>query len=116
MCNYLLKCHFYNILFRGAEIMIGERLRKLRIKKGLGQKEIAAILEMSITGYSSYENNSRRPNIDSIIILSKYYGVSSDYILGIDEKTNLNKNDILRQLKSLRKQILELEKSIDNAK
>lgn len=95
---------------------IGDRLRNLRIKNNLGQKEIAAILEMSITGYSSYENDSRRPSLDSIIKLSKFYRVSSDYILGIDEKTNLNKDDILKQLKSLRRQISELEKHIENTK
>jgi len=65
-----------------------QRLRDLREDRDLTQKELAAQLNMSQTGYSKYETGENDIPTAVLIALSRFYGVSVDYILGIsDEKT-----------------------------
>ena len=60
-----------------------KRLRELREDRDKTQTEIAKILGMKQSQYSRYENGIRDIPLDSIITLAKYYGVSTDYILGL---------------------------------
>ena len=59
------------------------RLKDLREDRDLKQKDIAEYLNIKQNTYSQYENGQRQLPIDVLIKLSKYYGVSTDYILGI---------------------------------
>ena len=60
-----------------------KRLRELREDRDKTQTEIAKILGMKQSQYSRYENGIRDLPLDSLITLAKYYGVSTDYILGL---------------------------------
>ena len=60
-----------------------KRLRELREDRDKTQTEIAKILGMKQSQYSRYENGIRDIRLDSLITLAKYYGVSTDYILGL---------------------------------
>lgn len=92
---------------------IGQRLTKLREEHKLGQKEVASILGMSDSGYSCYENDIRLPTTKNIIILAKYYDVTSDYILGIEHKY-LSINDVSKRVGELERQISEFKSFIEN--
>ena len=94
---------------------IGQRLRKLRESHNLGQKEVAGILGMSESGYSCYENDLRIPTTKNIIKLSEYYNVSTDYILGLEQK-HLTVKELSKWVEDLEKQIIELKKYIDSFK
>ena len=59
------------------------RLKDLREDRDLKQKDIAQYLNIKQNTYSQYENGQRQLPIDVLIKLSKYYGVSTDYILGL---------------------------------
>ena len=63
--------------------MIGRRIKELRTEKGLTQQELAEILNVSSMSISFYENEQRKPDSDFIISVSKYFGVSTDYLLGL---------------------------------
>lgn len=63
--------------------MIGKRLKELRTSEGLTQQELAKILNVSSMSISFYENEQRKPDSDFIISVSKYFGVSTDYLLGL---------------------------------
>ena len=63
--------------------MIGKRLKELRTTEGLTQQELAKILNVSSMSISFYENEQRKPDRDFIISVSKYFGVSTDYLLGL---------------------------------
>lgn len=66
--------------------MIGERLHKLRKKKGLTQDDLASVLSLTKFTISSYENGNSDPNDESKVKIAKLFGVSLDYLLGlIDE-------------------------------
>ena len=60
-----------------------KRLRELREDRDKTQTEIAKILGMKQSQYFRYENGIRDIPLDSLITLAKYYGVSTDYILGL---------------------------------
>lgn len=58
-------------------------LRQLREEKGLYQKELAVYLNVSVGTISNYENGVHQPDLDTLIRLSEFYGVTSDYLLGL---------------------------------
>ncbi len=62
------------------------RLRDLREDADLTQAEIAEYLHIKQNTYSQYENGHRQIPVDMIIKLSRYYKVSTDYILGVSDK------------------------------
>ena len=61
----------------------GYKLRMLRIENNKLQKEVAKYLNISRQYYSEYERGKRKMPIEVIIKLSKYYKVTTDYILGL---------------------------------
>ncbi len=65
---------------------INETLKELRNAKGYTQSDVAKLLNMSKTGYASWEQGLSEPNIAQIKALCALYDVSADYLLGIDEK------------------------------
>lgn len=61
------------------------RLKDLREDRDLPQKHLAAELHISQNTYSQYENGVRQLPIDILIKLSKFYNVSTDYILELTD-------------------------------
>ena len=67
--------------------MMGERLKMLRKKKGLSQKDVCDMLGLQLSSISMYESNKADMSDENKIILSKYFNVSLDYLMGlIDEQ------------------------------
>ena len=64
----------------------GYRLRELRLSKQMTQAQVAKRLNLSKTTIIGYENNIKTPSIDVLVRLANLYGVTSDYILGIEKK------------------------------
>ena len=58
------------------------RIRDLRTDHDLSQKDVAAYLEMSQTGYSKYEVGTNDVPTQILIKLARFYNVSIDYLLG----------------------------------
>lgn len=67
----------------------GYRLRELRESKNLTQTQVAKRLNLSKTTISGYENNIKTPSLDVLVKLSILYDVSSDYILGLENRKML---------------------------
>lgn len=60
----------------------GERIKYLREKNGLTQKDVAVKLGVEPAAISKYELNMREPNIEAIKKLATIFNVSIDYLLG----------------------------------
>lgn len=58
-------------------------LSMLRHERGVSQRNAASDLGISQALLSHYENGIREPGLAFVIKASKYYDVSSDYLLGI---------------------------------
>ena len=59
-----------------------KRLKLLRKQKNISQIELAAYLNMKSSAISRYESGIREPDINVIIKIADFFGVSTDYLLG----------------------------------
>ncbi len=59
-----------------------ERLKLIREKNKLSQKDVAKILNTTQQQYSKYELGLQLIPIDRLCILADYYQVSLDYLVG----------------------------------
>lgn len=59
-----------------------ERLQPLRIKKGLMQKEMASLLNVTEGHYQKMEYGKINLSATTLIFLADYFQVSIDYLLG----------------------------------
>lgn len=62
--------------------MLAKRLKELREEKGLFQKDIAKILQITTSAYGFYEQGKRSPDTLVIQRLADFFNVSVDYLLG----------------------------------
>lgn len=62
---------------------IGNRIRELREEADLKQKEVAEALHITNRMLSNYERDICNPSIEYIIALSRYFHVSTDYLLSL---------------------------------
>lgn len=60
-------------------------LRKIRVEKGYSQMDIAEVLNTTQQQYSKYENGQNEIPVRHVITLCKYYGISSDWLLGLKD-------------------------------
>ena len=65
-----------------------DRLKAIRKEKGMTQKDVYFLLNISANGYASWEQGRTEPDIKMIKKLCKIYEVSSDYLLGISDEKN----------------------------
>ena len=66
--------------------MIYRRIRDLREDKDLKQKDLSEFLHCSQQVYSNYELGQRDIPTAVLIALSRFYNVSTDYILGLTDR------------------------------
>lgn len=60
-----------------------KRIKELREDNDLKQRQLAKILNISQSTYSSYEVGNREIPVYLLIALAKFYNTSVDYLLGI---------------------------------
>ena len=61
--------------------MLGARIASLRQICGLSQAELARRLHISPSTVGMYEQGRREPSVDTLVALSRIFGVSLDYLL-----------------------------------
>lgn len=61
---------------------LGNRLQQLRKEKGVYQREIAALLDITLRAYQLYEADRGYPTVPGLIRLADYFDVSLDYLVG----------------------------------
>lgn len=66
--------------------MLNEQIKKLRIANGLNQVQMANQLGITKQCVSNWENNNIQPSVDMLIKLTSFFNVSSDYLLGLDNR------------------------------
>lgn len=79
--------------------MLSQRLAQLRTGAGITQTDLANILGVSKQSISNWENDNILPSIEMLEKIADYFGVSTDYLLGRDERcfldtTGLNNKQI----------------------
>ena len=65
--------------------IFGERLRELRQEKGLSLMELAKLTQISNATLCRWENNLVDVKGAELVVLTKFFGVSADYLLGLED-------------------------------
>ena len=65
--------------------IFAERLKDLRIEKGLSLKQLGKEIGVSDIAISRWETEQRIPNIESLVAIAKYFGVTTDYLVGLED-------------------------------
>ena len=60
---------------------LAHRIQQLRKQKGISQEELADQVGVSRQAVSKWESEQSTPDLDKILLLSQYFGVSTDYLL-----------------------------------
>ena len=63
-----------------------ERIKQLRKKKGISQSELAELIGVKTNTVSTWERGTRKPDFEALNLLSNYFEVSFEYILGSSDK------------------------------
>lgn len=69
----------------------GSIIKQLRREAGFTQDELGRKLGVIKQTISSWENNISEPNSETLTAISKLFGVSVDYLLGLSDDTPRNK-------------------------
>jgi len=71
--------------------MYTNKIKDVRIIKGLTQKQVADELGLSVVAIQNYENDRRKPAYDVLIALADYFNVSIDYLVGRTDNPEINR-------------------------
>lgn len=96
--------------------MFGERIKELREKKGLTQKELASFLGISDRAVGYYEKEERTPPPDMLQKIADFFDVSVDYILGRTNIPNAHiPDDYTQKYKVTKRDLKQYEDFIQRA-
>ena len=60
-------------------------LKDLRLEKGLTQKQLAKELGVLERTISYWESGNRECDFDTLILIAKFFAVSIDFLLGLED-------------------------------
>ncbi|MFS0749560.1 helix-turn-helix domain-containing protein [Oceanobacillus sp. 1P07AA] len=73
--------------------MFSNRLKSLRKSKDKTQKYMADYLGISRQGYAKYEDGNSEPDHKTLLKLSEYFDVTTDYLLGNSDQPHLTEDE-----------------------
>ncbi len=81
-----------------SECNIAEKLVELRTSRGVTQEDVAQSLSVSNKTISKWETGASAPDLSMLVELAKYYGVTTDALLGLSENKKRDTAEELRVL------------------
>lgn len=90
--------------------MFSKRLKYLRTKKGLSQQNMADFLGISRQGYGKYEKGESETDNKTLVKLAKFFGVTTDYLVGYSNDPNLtakDEKDIAKRMEKMKRDLIE---------
>lgn len=67
--------------------IFAKRIAELRKDKGLSQSQLSKEIGISQAAIAFWEAGERIPGALALITISKYFKVSADYLLGLEDET-----------------------------
>ncbi|WP_338380375.1 helix-turn-helix transcriptional regulator [Fructobacillus cardui] len=65
------------------------KFKKMRLKTGLNQTELAKILDIKLPTYSSYEQGKREPKLENLKKIATFYRIPLDELVGYEFDENV---------------------------
>lgn len=72
--------------------MFSNRLISLRKEKGMTQTDLANVIHVKRSTVSGYETEGKEPNLETVCAFAKYFGVTTDYLLGLSSSRTNSEN------------------------
>ena len=94
---------------------IGERIAKKRREKQWTQQRLAEEMGLNIRSIRDWESGATKPALSTIIKLCSLLDVSSDYLLGIDNRDPLYLDDFSENDQILIRAALQTMKNVRNS-
>jgi transcriptional regulator with XRE-family HTH domain len=76
-------------------LYISDNLKYLRGKRKLSQQEAADAMKFGLDQYKKYEYGKNTPPAESLLVISRFYGVSIDLFLTVD-LSKINVEDLMK--------------------
>jgi len=87
-----------------------DRIKSLMIERGITRAHLAKILDKSESAIRAWEVERSKPDVDTLIILAKYFKCTTDYLLGLcDYRSIEEKKDISTLCESLESAITKVD-------
>ena len=81
-----------------------EKIKNLRVHSGMSQVQLAERLGITKSAVNAWEMGTNSPSLSYIIRLAQVFGVSTDYLLGVNERLTVD----ITNLDELQKQAVTL--------
>lgn len=81
-----------------------EKIKNLRVHSGMSQVQLAERLGITKSAVNAWETGTNSPSLSYIIRLAQVFGVSTDYLLGVNERLTVD----ITNLDELQKQAVTL--------
>ena len=65
--------------------IFGVRLRELRNGRKMSQKELAEQFKYTKDAVSKWEQGTRNPSLDDLVMVAKFFDVTSDFLIGLQD-------------------------------
>lgn len=77
-----------------------ERLKELRLEKGLSQQQLARQIETTQSNIGRWENGINEPSASQLIKLADYFGCTIDFLVGREDDFGVKKDDFNQRVKT----------------
>lgn len=91
---------------------LGPRIKKLREQEKYSQLDLAKLLNISNSTLSQYENGAREPGYEVLRAIATFFGVTTDYLMGLSDNpllTERDEKDIAKRIEALAKDLEQQE-------
>lgn len=89
----------------------GKRLYEIKQERGLSCRKIADDAGVTLAAVSRWMTNYSFPSCQAIVLISKAYDVSADYLLGLsDKRNNKELETLIKALEEEHRTLIELQK------
>lgn len=89
------------------------RIRDLREDMDLRQSDVANATGIDQKTISNYETGKTNPDSFAIIKLAEFFGVSTDYLLGVEKANSDLVSDAEKKPEDIKKRVAELEQILE---
>ena len=80
-----MSTNFRKISYNRIMNNFSSNLRQLRTNKNISQKQLAEILNTTNSSICDWETGRSEPNIENIIKLARFFEISTDALLGLED-------------------------------
>jgi transcriptional regulator with XRE-family HTH domain len=73
------------VFMKSLKNIFAERFKELRVSNGLSQAQMAEKIFINRSAINNYEHQENLPKVDVMMQICQVFGVSADYLLGLDD-------------------------------